>query len=187
MAEKKKSKTSRAGSGSGGASKRLSGSPMDVSLLEQIVQLMAANDLNTVDVREGDKRVILKRGQAVVAMTSVPAVASAAAPAPSGGASSHAASGGATSPASSGEDESNLVPIASPMPGTFYASAKPGEKAFVAVGSRVVKDETDVCIIEAMKTFNTHKSDVTGTIAKILVQNGQTVQFDQPLFLVKPD
>ncbi|HEX8911292.1 MAG TPA: biotin/lipoyl-containing protein, partial [Humisphaera sp.] len=62
----------------------------------------------------------------------------------------------------------------------------PGAKAFVNVGSPVVKDETDVCILEAMKTFNTMKSSVTGTVAKVLVQDGQTVMFDQPLFLVKP-
>jgi len=72
------------------------------------------------------------------------------------------------------------------MVGTFYAAPKPGAKPFVNVGTQVVKDETDVCVIEAMKTFNVHKSEVTGTIAKVLVQNGQSVQFDQPLFLVKP-
>ena len=71
------------------------------------------------------------------------------------------------------------------MVGTFYAAAKPGDKPFVNVGSQVVDDETDVCVIEAMKNFFVHKADVTGTIAKILVQNGQTVQFEQPLFLVR--
>ena len=71
------------------------------------------------------------------------------------------------------------------MPGTFYAAPKPGEKPFVSVGS-VVDEETDVCVIEAMKTFNNVKAGVRGKIAKVLVQNGQTVQFDQPLFLVKP-
>ena len=71
------------------------------------------------------------------------------------------------------------------MVGTFYASPKPGAKPFVNIGSPVVKDETDVAILEAMKTFNTMKSSVTGTIAKVLVQDGQSVQFDQPLFLVK--
>ena len=72
------------------------------------------------------------------------------------------------------------------MVGTFYAAPKPGEKPFVAVGSKVVKDETDVCVIEAMKNFFPQKADVTGTIAKILVENGHPVQVEQPLFLVKP-
>ena len=72
------------------------------------------------------------------------------------------------------------------MVGTFYTAAKPGEKPFVGVGSRVVADETDVCVIEAMKVFNNIKAECRGTIAKILVTNGQTVEFGQPLFLVKP-
>ena len=71
------------------------------------------------------------------------------------------------------------------MVGTFYASPKPGEKAFVSVGSRVT-DDTDVCIIEAMKTFNNIKAETTGTVARILVQDGQPVEFGTVLFLVKP-
>ena len=72
------------------------------------------------------------------------------------------------------------------MVGTFYSKPSPDAKAFVAVGSQVVKDETDVCIIEAMKTFNTLKADVTGTIARVLIQDGQTVDVNKPLFLEKP-
>jgi acetyl-CoA carboxylase biotin carboxyl carrier protein len=163
-------------------------SPMDVGLLGQIVKLMSANDLNTVDLRDGNKRVILRRGPAAgpvsYAMPSAPMMAApsyqppAAASAPSGGA------GGASAAAE--DDTAGLVPIKSEMVGTFYAAAKPGAKPFVNIGTQVVKDETDVCLLEAMKTFNTMKASVTGTIAKILVEDGQSVQFDQPLFLVKP-
>ena len=71
------------------------------------------------------------------------------------------------------------------MVGTFYTAAKPGEKPFVGVGSRVVADETDVCVIEAMKNFFVQKADVSGTIVKILVENGQPVQVEQPMFLVR--
>jgi acetyl-CoA carboxylase biotin carboxyl carrier protein len=71
------------------------------------------------------------------------------------------------------------------MVGTFYSSSSPEAKAFVSVGSTVDED-TDVCIIEAMKVFNNIKAETRGTIAKILVTNGQTVEFGQPLFLVKP-
>lgn len=154
---------------------------MDVDLLEQIVKLMSANDLNTVDLRDGGKRVILRRGA-----VAGPAVQYAMSPAPvmSAPASSAGAPSGPAAPAA--DDDAGLVPIKSEMVGTFYASPKPGAKAFVNIGSAVVKDESDVCILEAMKTFNTMKSSVTGTIAKVLVQDGQSVQFDQPLFLVKP-
>ena len=71
------------------------------------------------------------------------------------------------------------------MVGTFYSSPKPGEPAFVSAGSTVDEDST-VCVIEAMKNFFPVKAGVRGAIAKVLVQNGQTVQFDQALFLVRP-
>jgi acetyl-CoA carboxylase biotin carboxyl carrier protein len=162
---------------------------MDVALLERMIKLMAANDLNTVDVRDGDKRVILKRGSVFVA----PNVSSGAyAPAPqptmapqAGGAhglTSAAASGSAAPPA---DDTAGLVAIKSPMVGTFYSAASPDAKPFVSVGSRV-DDDTDVCIIEAMKVFNNIKAETRGTIQKVMVSNGETVEFGQVLFLVKP-
>jgi acetyl-CoA carboxylase biotin carboxyl carrier protein len=153
-------------------------SPMDVGLLERIVKLMAANDLNTVDVRDGDKRVILKRGAPQPSGMMIMPHGSASAPvtAPP----SHAMT---TPPAAT--DESNLIQIKSPMVGTFYSAASPDAKPFVSVGS-TVDDETDVCIIEAMKVFNNIKAECRGTVTRVLVQNGQTVEFGQPLFLVKP-
>ena len=167
-----------------------SSSPMDVSLLERMVKLMAANDLNTVDVRDGDKRVILKRGAAVAAPHAgagyafpVPAPAPHPAPAASSAPShapSPAAGGGAA------DDEAGLTPIKSPMVGTFYAASSPDARPFVSVGSRV-DEETDVCVIEAMKVFNNIKAETRGTITKILVDNGETVEFGQTLFLVKPN
>ena len=154
---------------------------MDVVLLEQIVKLMAANDLNTVEVQDGEKRILLKRGTAAAEaapMAAAPAYAPApaAAPAP--------APAPATAPAADAS-EAGLVPIKSPMVGTFYASPSPDVKAFVSVGSKIDED-SDVCIIEAMKVFNNIKAETRGTIAKVLVTNGQTVEFGQVLFLVKP-
>jgi acetyl-CoA carboxylase biotin carboxyl carrier protein len=182
-----KGASDRSGGGATGGGR--SGSPMDVNLLEQMVRLMAANDLNTVDVRDGDKRVILKRGApAAPAGYAMPHYAPAPAPsAPASTASapaaSGAASGGGTTAASN--EDAGLVPIKSPMVGTFYSAATPEAKPFVSVGSRV-DEETDVCIIEAMKVFNNIKAETRGTIAKVLVSNGETVEFGQPLFLVKP-
>lgn len=156
------------------AGKAPSSSPMDLGLLEQIVKLMAANDLNTVEVRDGEKRVVLKRGAAgQPALMTAPTIFQSSA-APAGPAS--------ISPA---DDTAGLVPIKSPMVGTFYSSPSPDAKPFVVVGSNVDED-TDVCIIEAMKVFNNIKADTRGTITKILVTNGQTVEFGQVLFLVKP-
>ena len=164
---------------------------MDVSLLERMVKLMAANDLNTVDVRDGDKRVILKRGAAAFVAPNVSsggyaiphmAPATPVASAPYSGPASGATSG-AGGPAS--DEDAGLTAIKSPMVGTFYAAPSPDAKPFVSVGSRV-DEETDVCVIEAMKVFNNIKAETNGTIAKILVTNGQTVEYGQTLFLVKP-
>lgn len=156
--------------------------PMDVRLLEQIVKLMAANDLNTVDVRDGDRRVILKRGQAAPNITYAAPTQSAPA-APSQPQSATGASAGTS--AAPTDESAGLTPIKAEMVGTFYASPKPGEKPFVNVGSEVDED-TEVCLIEAMKNYFAVKAGVTGSIARVLVQDGQTVQFDQPLFLVRP-
>jgi acetyl-CoA carboxylase biotin carboxyl carrier protein len=152
------------------------GSPMDVSLLDQIVRLMADNDLNTVDVRDGTRRIILKRGAVVAAAPTVMAAAPVAAAAP-------AAAPAAAAPAV--DEDAGLTAIRSPMVGTFYSAPGPNDKAFVQVGSDVTED-TDVCIIEAMKVFNNIKAECRGKIAKVMVQNGQPVEFNTVLFLVKP-
>jgi acetyl-CoA carboxylase biotin carboxyl carrier protein len=162
---------------------------MDVSLLERLVRLMSANDLNTVDVRDGDKRVILKRGASIVAPNASsgfimhPQVSHAPAAQSPGLASGAASSGG--NPTAPTDEDAGLTPIKSPMVGTFYAAPSPDAKPFVSVGSRV-DEESDVCVIEAMKVFNNIKAECRGTIAKIAVTNGQTVEFGQTLFLVKP-
>lgn len=152
---------------------------MDVGLLQQIISLMAAHDLNTVDVRDGNRRIILKRGAEPVA------VPMAAAPAPLAASPVAAAAAASHAPSSPRDEEASFKSIASPMVGTFYTAPSPDAKPFVAVGSSVDED-TDVCVIEAMKVFNNIKAECRGTIAKILVQNGQAVEFGQTLFLVRP-
>ena len=105
----------------------------------------------------------------------MPAPSAHSAPSP---ASPSAAAGGA-------DEDAGLVPIKSPMVGTFYAAPSPDARPFVSVGTRV-DEETDVCVIEAMKVFNNIKAETRGTVAKVLVDNGETVEFGQTLFLVKP-
>jgi acetyl-CoA carboxylase biotin carboxyl carrier protein len=160
------------------------GGPLDVDLLEQIVALMAANDLNTVDVRNGDRRIILKRGAAggpvqFFQPAPVHSAAHAATPNASGAASSSSLG------APPVDDESKYLRITSPMVGTFYAAAKPGEKPLMSVGSAVT-EETDVCLVEAMKNFMPVPAGCRGTIAKVMVQDGEPVQFGTTLFLVTP-
>jgi len=160
---KKKSKPEAAPAGNGG--------PMDVAVLEKLVKLMKANDLSCVEVADGERRILLKRG-GETAYISAPATAPAAGKAP------------AAIEAPPAED-AGLIPIKAVMVGTFYAAASPDAKPFVQVGS-TIDMETDVCVIEAMKVFNTIKAECKGTIAKILAVNGHAVEFGQVLFLVKP-
>lgn len=156
---------------------------MDIDLLQQIVDLMSANDLNTVDVRTGDRRIILKRGAALAPVQYVqPAPMAHALPAAAPNASGPAA-GSPTTP--SLEDESKYLRITSPMVGTFYAASKPGEKPLVGVGSAVT-EETEVCLVEAMKNFMPVPAGCRGTIAKVMLQDGEPVQFGTTLFLVTP-
>jgi acetyl-CoA carboxylase biotin carboxyl carrier protein len=165
-----------------------SNSPMSVDLLEQLTRLMRDNELNTVDVRDGDKRIILKRGATVVAPNATSGMlfphTTQSVPMTSSGSSASGSTSG-SNPGAPTESDAGLIPIKSPMVGTFYGLPSPDAKPFVQVGSQV-DEETDVCIIEAMKVFNNIKAEVRGTIAKVLVESGETVEFGQTLFLVKP-
>ncbi len=96
-----------------------------------------------------------------------------------------AASKPAADPAPAADDTSNLLEIKSPIVGTFYRSSSPDKDAYAKVGDTVGKGDV-VCIVEAMKLFNEIESEVSGRIVKVLVDNAQPVQYDQPLFLVDP-
>jgi acetyl-CoA carboxylase biotin carboxyl carrier protein len=93
---------------------------------------------------------------------------------------------GESADSSEDADKSGLHTITSPMVGTFYAAPSPGAEPFVKVGDRV-KEDTVVCIVEAMKLMNEIEAEVSGVIVDVLVENAQLVEFGQHLFLVKPD
>ncbi len=153
---------------------------MNVALLEQLVTLMTANQLTTVELKDGEQSILLKRGGEAPA-----GVVYASAPAGPAAAPAAAAAAPTATVAKPVDEAAGLVAIKSPMVGTFYAASSPDAKPFVSVGT-TVNDDTDVCIIEAMKVFNNIKAETKGTIAKVLVTTGQTVEFGQTLFLVKP-
>jgi acetyl-CoA carboxylase biotin carboxyl carrier protein len=119
-------------------------------------------------------------------MVSMPAAqqvpVASAAPAPAEAPAKGAASAPAAAPA---EQSKNLIEIKSPIVGTFYRSSTPDKEVFVKVGDVIGKGNV-VCIVEAMKLFNEIESEVSGRIVKVLVENAQPVQYDQPLFLVDP-
>jgi acetyl-CoA carboxylase biotin carboxyl carrier protein len=180
MAKKQKKKNTPPTKAPIAVSPKNVGGPMDPNLLEQFVKLMRENDVSSLEVSDGPHRISLQRGPQ---FTSAPVQYSAPAPVAASQAAAPAAP--AKPQAVPEEDVSNLKPIKSPMVGTFYSAPSPDSKAFVQVGSLVTED-SDVCVIEAMKVFNNIKAEVKGTIAKVLVENGKSVEFGTVLFLVKP-
>lgn len=148
---------------------------MSVEKIKSLLELMRDNDLVELKLREGDFKVVLRKPGAVIAQ---PAIISAGAPIAAPAATPAAPVKGAA-PA-----EGGLVPIKSPIVGTFYRSPTPEAQPFVNEGSRVSKD-TVVCIIEAMKIMNEIRAELSGTIEKVLVENGEPVEYGQPLYLVR--
>ncbi|MBW3599265.1 MAG: acetyl-CoA carboxylase biotin carboxyl carrier protein [Planctomycetes bacterium] len=154
------------------------GGNFDVEEIGRLMALMEEHEVNFVDVRDGDLRLRLRRGfpPAVAALAPAHAPAAPAAP-PAPSASAPPAS---TPPA---EEGSHIVAIKSPMVGTFYLKPKPDSEPYVKVGDRVDQD-TKVCIIEAMKTFNEIPAGVSGVVVAVLAKNEEPVDFDRPLFKV---
>ena len=155
---------------------------MDLRKIKKLIDLLEESNLAELEIKEGEEVVRLSRvpkGAITVAAPPamhVPAPAMAA-PAPT-----------AAAPAAvEGSEAGSNLPaghvVKAPMVGTFYASASPGAAAFVKVGQQVKAGET-LGIIEAMKMFNQIEADVGGTVQAILVDNGQPVEFDQPMFVI---
>jgi acetyl-CoA carboxylase biotin carboxyl carrier protein len=152
----------------------------DIERLRELAKMMQEHDLREVEISEGDSLLKLSRGALPVEVRAgAPAVA--------------AASAVPAAPARAKEGE--IVPSAapreghvvkSPIVGTFYRAPAPGAPAFAEVGQRVKKGQA-ICIIEAMKLMNEIESDVSGTILEVLAENGAPIEYDQPLFRVRPD
>ena len=159
----------------------------DLQKIKELIEIMKENELLEVEIKHGDDKIFLKRqprpavGEAVSA---VPALMPepGAESAPAGGAEALIQTYASQGP-SVAED---LVDVKSPIVGTFYATPSPDSESYVEVGS-TVEPQTVVCIIEAMKVMNEIKAETSGTIAEILVTNGQAVEYGQVLFRIKPD
>ncbi len=151
---------------------------LDIRKLKELVRLMVANDLTELDLRDSEEQVTLRRHRLNHAppldagLPPAAGAAAAAAPSPRGVAAAEIAASG-------------LSKIASPMVGTFYAAASPDAAPFITVGS-VVEPDTVVCLVEAMKIFNEIKAECSGTVEKVLVTNGDAIEFGEPLFLIRP-
>ena len=158
---------------------------MDLNYLRRLLRIFDESSASELSIEEEGMSVHMAKpsSQAPVMMQgyTMPAPAPAAAPAaPSAAPAASTSAPAAAAPADSGHT------VTSPIVGTFYRAPSPDADAFVQVGQHVNAGDT-LCIVEAMKLMNEIESDVTGTIIKILVENGQPVEYNQPIFLVKPD
>jgi acetyl-CoA carboxylase biotin carboxyl carrier protein len=150
---------------------------MDLRKLKTLIDLVSESSISELEITEAEGKVRIVKAAPVAAapaaapvVVAAPAVAAPVAPAPAAAEAPPAEPVGKT--------------IKSPMVGTFYRSASPGAKSFVDVGSEI-KEGEPVCIIEAMKIMNEIEADVSGKVVRILCENGQAVEFGQPLFVVE--
>jgi acetyl-CoA carboxylase biotin carboxyl carrier protein len=147
---------------------------MDLDRIESLLKLLSTHEVSEFSYKDGDQTIRLRLGPAGVPITQVAAALPAMVAAPAAG---------AAAPAAAPVDD-GLIVIESPMVGTFYRSPSPDKDSYVEVGSTVKQGDT-LCIVEAMKLMNEIEADVGGTIAEILVENAQPVQFGQPLFKIR--
>ena len=157
---------------------------MDLRKLKTLIDLVSESNISELEITEADGKVRIVKSDPAAAIAvqpiyapapAMPVVAAAAGPAV-------AAPVAAAAPAAAPVETGHIVK--SPMVGTFYRASSPNAKAFAEVGQQI-KEGEPICIIEAMKIMNEIEADKTGTITKILVENGQPVEFGQPLFVIE--
>jgi acetyl-CoA carboxylase biotin carboxyl carrier protein len=151
---------------------------MDLRKLKTLIELVETSGIAELEIQEGEERVRITR-----ALTSSLQVPMAHAPAHAAGAAPPVAPAATPVAAAPPEAEAEGHIVKSPMVGTFYRAASPGAKAFVEIGDAVKEGDT-LCIVEAMKLMNEIEADASGVVKAILVENGQPVEFGQPLFLL---
>jgi acetyl-CoA carboxylase biotin carboxyl carrier protein len=159
---------------------------MDLRKIKKLIDLLEESNLAEIEIKEGEESVRLARvpkaTYASAPMMAAPApVAHAEPPRPAAAAS--AASISAEAVGKSTKDVPDGHTVRSPMVGTFYSSSSPDKPPFVKIGQQVKQGDT-IGIIEAMKMFNPIEADVSGTVRAILVENGQPIEFDEPMFVI---
>lgn len=154
---------------------------LDINKIARLLKVVSESDIAEIEIKEGEEQIKITRATAAVVPVVQPVAVASAAPAVVAPATP-ASAPVAVAPAPAAEETGHVMK--SPMVGTFYRSANPEAPAFTEVG-KTVKEGDTVCIIEAMKMMNQIAADKSGTIKKILVENGATVEFDQPLFIIE--
>jgi acetyl-CoA carboxylase biotin carboxyl carrier protein len=152
---------------------------MDLRKLKTLIELVETSGIAELEIQEGEERVRITR--ALMHPQHPAAMPAPQAPLPNAAAGATATALSALEPTAPAETEGHVVK--SPMVGTFYRSASPGAKPFVEVGDSVQQGDV-LCIVEAMKLMNEIEADASGTIKAVIAENGQPVEFGQPLFII---
>ena len=149
---------------------------MDLRKIKKLIELLEESDLQEMEIQEGEESIRLSRGGEIVAPMAMPPVAAPVAQAP------------VAAPVSTPEVDTNEPSLenalTSPMVGTFYGAAKPGDPAFVSVGDTVSTGDV-LCIVEAMKIFNQIEADRPGKVVSIMKESGDPVEYGEPLFIIE--
>ena len=148
---------------------------MDLRKLKTLIDLVSDSNVSELEITEAEGKVRIVKSSGAPLVMQQPAVAMVAAP---------ASAPFAVAPVAEAVAAPTGHAVKSPMVGTFYRSASPGAKPFIEIGS-VVKEGETICIIEAMKILNEIEADKSGTISKILCENGQAVEYGQPMFMIE--
>ncbi|MEE8496107.1 MAG: acetyl-CoA carboxylase biotin carboxyl carrier protein [Xanthomonadales bacterium] len=165
---------------------------MDIRKIKKLIELLEESSLTELEIVEGEESVRLSRGGTMVSAVPMPGPISTEVPAAAWTVSAGAVPGmqaipaAAPTPLEASQEEQ--VPegelVRSPMVGTFYDSPSPEAEPFASVGQQIKEGDT-MCIIEAMKMFNQIEAEVSGTVVAVLVESGQPVEFDEPLFVIR--
>ncbi|NVZ09034.1 acetyl-CoA carboxylase biotin carboxyl carrier protein [Allochromatium humboldtianum] len=156
---------------------------MDIRKVKKLIELLEQSDVAEIEIHEGEESVRISRQ--VSGGAAMPFYMPQGMPMPMAGAAPQPAAAPAPAQSAGDDDEDEITGtlVRSPMVGTFYRAPSPGSKAFVEEGQSVKAGDT-LCIIEAMKILNQIESEHSGTVKRILVENGQPVEYNQPLFLI---
>lgn len=149
---------------------------MDIRKVKKLIELLEESDIAEIEIHEGEESVRISRTSQIAVAAPV------AAPAPAADVAAPAAAP-AEAPAEAAPAEVSGHQVLSPMVGSFYRAPSPEAKPFVEEGDQVSVGDT-LCIIEAMKILNQIESDKAGTVKKVLVENGEPVEFNQPMFII---
>jgi acetyl-CoA carboxylase biotin carboxyl carrier protein len=150
---------------------------MDIRKVKKLIELLDESGIAEIEITEGEESVRISRYSTSAQAAPMMAPAMASAPVA-------AAPAAAAAPAIAAEPPAPGHRVTAPMVGTYYSSPTPGAKTFVSIGSRVEAGDT-LCIIEAMKMMNQIEADTSGTVVSILVENGDPVEYGQPLFIIE--